>query len=259
MNYINHINYKEGDIIYNLLKNKNHNNIVLQGLKNTGKKSLIKCIFNDLNIQFYEFNKNNFKDIIDGIKKITFSYDYYKMDLKYILINNFESMKNVEQNKLKIIIEKSYISSRFILITNNLTKMIQPIQSRSIIIRISKKNEIMINISDKWNKLNFNKNNNNENNSKYKEKLIIILFNIFKKFSLKKIKQYSLKLKEIDIDITEFLKSVLDEIIKKYSFNIIKKCIKDISHHEYLIQKSYTDIIYLESLFIRIYYNINND
>ena len=48
-------------------------------------------------------------------------------------------MKNVEQNKLKIIIEKSYVSSRFILITNNLTKMIHPIQSRSVIIRISKK------------------------------------------------------------------------------------------------------------------------
>ena len=60
--------------------------------------------------------------IIDEIKKITQSYDYYKMDLKYILINDFESMKNVEQNKLKIIIEKSYVSSRFILITNNLTK-----------------------------------------------------------------------------------------------------------------------------------------
>ena len=40
MNYINHINYKEGNIIYNLLKNKNHNNIVLQGLKNTGKNHL---------------------------------------------------------------------------------------------------------------------------------------------------------------------------------------------------------------------------
>ena len=256
MNYINHINYKEGNIIYNLLKNKNHNNIVLQGLKNTGKKSLIKCIFNDLNICFYEFNKNNFKDIIDEIKKITHSYDYYKMDLKYILINDFESMKNVEQNKLKIIIEKSYVSSRFILITNNLTKMIHPIQSRSVIIRISKKNENMINISEKWNEKNKNERNLD---SKYKEKLIKILFNIFKKFSLKKIKQFSLKLKEIDIDITEFLKYILDEIKKKYSFNIIKKCIKDISHYEYLIQKSYTDIIYLESLFIRIYYNINND
>ena len=50
MNYINHINYKEGSLIYNLLKHKNHNNIVLQGLKNTGKKSLIRCILNDLNI-----------------------------------------------------------------------------------------------------------------------------------------------------------------------------------------------------------------
>ena len=34
---------------------------------------------------------------------------------------------------------------------------------------------------------------------------------------------------------------------------------KSISHHEYLIQKSYTDIIYLGSLFIELYYNINND
>ena len=256
MNYINHINYKEGNIIYNLLKNKNHNNLVLQGLKNTGKKSLIKCIFNDLNIRFYEFNKNHFKDIIDEIKKITHSYDYYKMDLKYILINDFESMKNVEQNKLKIIIEKSYISSRFIIITNNLTKIIHPIQSRCIIIRISKKNENMIKITEKWNKIN---NDDNGDNSKYKEKLIKILFEIFSKFSLKKIKQFSLKIKEINIDITEFLKLILDEIIKRYSENIIKKCIKEISNYEYLIQKSYIDVIYLESLFIRLYYNINND
>lgn len=255
MNYINHINYKEGGIIYNLLKNKNHNNIVLQGLKNTGKKSLIKCILNDLNIKFYEFNKNQFKEIIDDIKKITSSYDYYKMGLKYILINGFESMKNVEQNKLKIIIEKSYISSRFIIITNNLTKIIHPIQSRCVIIRISKKNENMINITNKWNKIN----DDDNHDSKYKGKLIKILFDIFKNFSLKKIKQFSLKIKEINIDITEFLKLILDEIIKKYSFNIIKKCIKDISHHEYLIQKSYIDVIYLESLFIRLYYNINND
>lgn len=256
MNYINHINYKEGSLIYNLLKHKNHNNIVLQGLKNTGKKSLIRCILNDLNIKFYEFNKSKFKEIIDDIKKLTSSYDYYKMELKYILISDFESMKNVDQNKLKIIIEKSYISSRFIIITNNLTKMIHPIQSRCIIIRISKKNENMIKITEKWNKIN---NDDNGDNSKYKEKLIKILFEIFSKFSLKKIKQFSLKIKEINIDITEFLKLILDEIIKRYSENIIKKCIKEISNYEYLIQKSYIDVIYLESLFIRLYYNINND
>ena len=44
MEYINHINYKEGHIILNLMMNHNHPNIIIYGMHNTGKTSLINCI-----------------------------------------------------------------------------------------------------------------------------------------------------------------------------------------------------------------------
>ena len=36
MNYLTHLNYKEGNILFSLLKNKNHNNILVYGPKKVG-------------------------------------------------------------------------------------------------------------------------------------------------------------------------------------------------------------------------------
>ena len=72
MDYINHINYKEGDIIFNLLFYKSHPNILLYGVKNSGKTSLIKCILNDKKIKsFYnQLSPFNNTKIIENINEI---------------------------------------------------------------------------------------------------------------------------------------------------------------------------------------------
>ena len=254
MKYIDHINYKEGNIIYNFFNYKNHNNIIIYGLKNTGKTSLVKDILNDKfkNNEYYYFDCYKDTIMIDHIKDIVKTYNYYTNEFNYIVIDNYEKLKIIDQNCLKVMIEKSYSTTKFIIITENYNKIISAIRSRCISVRISFKSKETIDIHNKW--INDEK---HEKTFDIQRVFLDKLFIIYENFKLKDIKELCLKIKEINLEIIPLLKSVVNRIISNnYGSHKTMNSIKEISSYEHLLQKSYRNIIYLESLFIRLYYII---
>ena len=88
-----------------------------------------------------------------------------------------------------------------------------------------------------------------------------ILNRIFsKEISIANIRETCFKLKEITIPNNEVLKGIMIRIINDKSIIDLKKykIINSISEYDKLLQKAYRDIIYLESLFIRILNIIHN-
>ena len=258
MKYINHINYKEGCKIHTILSHRNHNNLLIYGIKSSGKTSLIRCIMEDkkINSFYYELTMHTI-GIIEKLEEIVMSYDHYQNEFKYIIIDNFENIKILDQNKLRVLIEKSYKTAKFIIITEKFNKVMDPIRSRCCCLRISFKNITDVRINDKWN----NKENCNEERlNDGSEELVEILFTTYQNFSIKKIKEVCLKIKEIDLSITSFLKMILERIIHtNKEYHIKNKSIKEIAYYDTLFVKSYIDVIYLESLLIRLYYIIYHD
>ena len=292
--YIDTIHYKIGDKLFNLLQFKNHNSIIIHGISKSGKTTLIKSILNDLsnktqvkkNIDyhvtiysnFYYFNSNTIFHklrFIQYIKDIIGSYDYYNNKIKYIVIDNYENISEYIQNCLKVVIEKSYLTTKFIFITNNLSKIIPAIKSRCISVRLPSPT-----IYDKMIYLKYKKKNTindfllyekckkndlftlltkNYNNDKLKEytDIIILFFKSKMNLSLlKKIRNISCEVKSIDIPINQLLIKILDQLFEHNLFN--KDIIKIISEYEHSLQFSYREIIYIESLILNLYKVINH-
>ena len=158
-------NYKDGYKVYKLLINENHPNIILYGNNEINKTLFIKVILNnffkinsELNIVkediYYEYNnyyyyfnvkkirhdlKNTFINII---KNISNSYNYYTHKFNYIIIDNYDLINSIIENKLKVIFEKYYQTTKFIILTSNFQKINEAIRSRFISIRLSLLNKI---------------------------------------------------------------------------------------------------------------------
>ena len=154
-------NYKDAYKVYKILIKKNHPNIILYGNKNINKKSFIKVIINNFlkindnvmkimnediyyeyNDYYYYFNVDKIKhDIkntfINIIKNIINSYNYYTKKYNYIIIDNFDKINSIIENKLKVIFEKGSYSTKFIILTSGFHKINEAIQSRFTCIRLS--------------------------------------------------------------------------------------------------------------------------
>ena len=286
--YLKSINYKIGNNLYELLKYPNHNHILLYGLSGTGKTYLIRSLLFNVNIidvKNYHFkveiSKSNYyidcntitnkNDFINFIKDVTLKKDHNEIS-KYIVLDNYQSVKENIQNSLKVIIEKSYTTSKFIFITNNLSKIIKAIQSRFQAIRFPSLKT--------YDKYIYIKNNFNQNimyddckNTSFKnliynydtnyDKVSYFINKIKKIFSSKmnfenvqKIKALSCEIKEINLPIKQVFTRLIDNL--RYDTQIMIQIIKIISEYEYNIQFSYRDIIYIESLIINLYKVIND-
>ena len=137
--------------IFQLLKYKNHCNLLLYNdYLNT--LNILKSRFNDKHIykQKYidvEYTKtntyyqiNNYKNrnnLINFIKSICSTDNYYVDTNKYLIIVNI--IDNYIQNCLRVIIEK-YRHIKYIVAIDNLFKIIEPIRSRFVCIRCSQDN-----------------------------------------------------------------------------------------------------------------------
>ena len=89
-----------------------------------------------------------------------------------------------------------------------------------------------------------------------------IISNIIKLFSkpinIKQIKIQSNIIADLQIHYSLFLTKLMSQLIKTFPTKDIYTIIQMITEYELLLKKSYRDIIYLESLLIQLYKNIND-
>ena len=306
--FLDLVNYKIGYIIYNFMCNKNHPNIIINGVPNSGKTLLIKTIINDIfnvnkytkkellcdNIYYdkshihYHFDLkiiNNNINFIPFIKEIANSYNYFLKNYNYIILDNFEYLSYINENKLRVIIEKSFNTTKIILITRKINNIIEPLKSRFTTFRIPKHNLLdkfvyfkkilsknnfiindvrLLNIFKKHDDINYNFINilsylktgiiNNDIYDEIIKKYMNIINskkNIQTKITyMKQLIYLSRSIIDINTFYRRFLTYLLDLKIthdKKY------KLINVFKDNDILVNKSFKDLLYLEGLLIEVY------
>ena len=295
------LHYKELNHIRNILLNRNHSNLIIYGPSKCGKtliiSELFKYLYGDLsviednkkitvygNISYYYIYSDMIYDKIyfkEYIKELINTYDYYTDKIKYIIIDNFENINISIQRFLKVILEKSYRTTKFIIITNILNNIDVSIKSRCSLIRIPlptyiNKKIYLMNLFNKHD-ISFNefllekdcKKYNLENiiykyqsncnyediYQTYKDRFLDMV--IMKDFNLLNIKSLSSNIKEINLDLEEFFKLLLDNLMEICNNDIISLLIKEIAKYNHIIKQSYRDIIYIELILISIFRIIN--
>ena len=158
MELLNNVHYKTIYKMYFLLKNINHNNMLIHGSKDNSKTSMILSLFqyiypqkvqekqnNDFNVslnnKYYYFNSKTIKNkviFLNYFKEIIKTYDHFNGTVKYIILDQFECVNIFLQNSLKVILEKSSHTSKIIIITNYYNGIIDPIKSRCVNIQLKK-------------------------------------------------------------------------------------------------------------------------
>ena len=307
--FLSLIHYKIGYKLYNFISNKNHPNILVHGINNSGKTLLIKTVLNDLfNINKYTNKEyltdniiyeksdlhyyfdlklvNNNLKFIDFIKDIVKSYNYYTNKYNYIILDNFEYLSNLNQDRLRVIFEKSLNTTKIIIITSKLNKINQPLLSRFINFKIPNHNitdkyiyfknllnknyyvisdEILFEILKKHSDLNYNFINilsylkNNIINGDIYDEINLKYMNIInsKKDLTKKITDMKqlIYLSRTLIDINTFYRRFLTYLLDLNILNEKKsKLVKVFTENNILVDNSFKDLLYLEGLLVEIYW-----
>ena len=290
------IHSKLGRKLHQFLQREDHPNILLYGPRYSGKTFLIKYILSEVYTTplqiinnkdftfetcgcFYYFNCRIISDkkkLIQYIQDITKTYNHYLNSINRIIFDHFECLNEHIQETLKVIIEKSSVTSRSIIITNNYSNVNDAIQSRCIFLRIPLPNkyEKYIYIVRHLNEYPINhflleKDCGNQllsidhiiNKHKhqfhcdtaidlYTTKIMNTLFEEDLQLSL--IQEIAYDMKQINI-VPEILFSLIEGLTRILDTQILIKIIQETAKYEHLIQKSYRDIIYLESYIIKVY------
>lgn len=286
-------NYKEAYFIYKILLDKSHPNLIIS--YKYSKKKFIKTILNEKfsitknnifneNI-YYEYNdiyyyfdikkvKLDIKDtFINTIKNITNTYNHYLEISNYIILDNYDTINSIIESKLKVLIEKSQSTSKFIFLTNNYDKIEDAIKSRFIMIRIKPLSYYdKLQIFDEYKCIDNFKDiltNNDDldlikkllNGFKNPYDLIISkwLKIVNSKFNLSLIKDLSYNFMCSSLDFPELQKELIKYYMKSDLSSEKKSLIiKKSSDINYLMINCYKDIIYIEYYLIELY-NIIND
>lgn len=233
------------------------------------------------NYYIFNFLKNvNKYDIIKVIQEIVYRYDHYNDTIKYIVIDDFNNISKNIQNTIKVLIERKSINARFIMITNNINNISECIKNGCIQINVSthsaydkyfyfKKlfhgkypyNELLLLEDCKKYGIDVIKSKytlNCDFCDIYAMNIIKIIDFFISDLNIELLRKIIINIKSIDIKLNNFFKKLIDKLSfivddKKKLFIIIK----EIANYNYIINKSYRDIISLESLFIRLYKIIN--
>ena len=281
------LRYKSIINIFQSLNKENLPNILLYGGSGSAKKTLLYSFFNNIKKQKYICDyKTSSKPIQYIIYK---SNDYIELDLndlgiykKYILkdiIKDFIQTKSVFNNKNKIIIihnihslniddqfilrkiiEENIINCRFILLSNTINNLLEPIKSRCLILKTPGFNKEMI-----QNKLNeIIRKEKIELKHKIINEIVLNSKNNMKKAILE-LETY-LNMEKVDMDAEEnyfMMKSVsVDNIILK-----LIKCFrnKEIKYEEadeilykLLINLKIGSTIIIQNIYETIYDSLND-
>ena len=307
--FLSLINYKIAYKLYNIISNNNHPNILIHGVHNSGKTLLIKTVMNDLfninkytnkenlteNITYERSNSHYYFDLklvnndikfINFIKDIVKSHNHFNnYKYNYILLDNFDGLSNLNQNRLRVIFEKSLNTTKIIIITSKLNKINQPLLSRFINFRIPDFNltdkyiffknlinnnyyvisdDILFNILQKHSDINYNFINilsylkKGIINADIYDEIFIKYINIINsgKNLTKKITDMKqlIYLSRSLIDINTFYRRFLEYLLGLNISNDRKiKTTKIFSENNILLNNSFKDLLYLEGLLIEVY------
>ena len=162
------------DKMFSILNNPNHSNIILHGIKSSGKNVLLNCCFNTIYKEHYPYTKLNktqnilykysnihyhfyfnLKNRLDELIKllhdiINTKKTYIDVPYTIIILDNFHNINGIIQDGIRKIIENSRIKT--IIITNNISKVIKPIQSRCILFNVTNDKYDLINFVNHINK-----------------------------------------------------------------------------------------------------------
>tara|TARA_B100000575_G_C23125928_1_gene652328 strand:+ start:1260 stop:2171 length:912 start_codon:yes stop_codon:yes gene_type:complete len=290
------LHYKEYYKIKNIIKN-NYPNIILNGITKSGKTFLINHIMEDLfgstketiddklvykeNLNYFVFDFSNHvkNNIIKKINLIIKSYDHFNETIKYIVIDNYNDVSDILQKNIKVFIEKYHTTSRFIFITKRPFSIDASTRNSCTNIKLKYPNKydkyiyfsyllkkcgikynefLLLKYCEKYHIDHINKIYYNDGGFKniYEKVNDEINSIINKRFNIEDIKKISMKIKELSLD----LPSIFSYFIKNNKYSQSKQIllIKEISHYNYIIKKSYRDIIPIEGLLVKIYYIINH-
>tara|TARA_B100000683_G_C12442628_1_gene536785 strand:- start:88 stop:990 length:903 start_codon:yes stop_codon:yes gene_type:complete len=174
-------------------------------------------------------NNKNIDIFFNIINELILAKNYFTSYKKIIILKNFNLIKLGIQSKLRVIIEKYHSTTRWILLTNKYNSIINPINSRCLLIRIpeqSKKDKRLIcreNIKD----ISYDKRIKIYDKIYELDDINKILF--YSEYNDGLINEYNSIHDNIYIKINNY-KSVKDNIddIRELSYNIIKYNINDI-------------------------------
>ena len=188
-----------------------------------------------LNNHYYYFNCKYIKNkqsFLNYFKELINTYNHYNQHLKYIILDHYEGINKILQNSLKVILEKSTSTCKIIIVTNHYNNVIHPIKSRCISIKFR---------NNKYDKYIFFKNYFTKNNTSFNDYLLLrdcfsknfqmiknkyeikeysdINKEIYQQFinilyipissdSIFEIRKLCSIIKELDIDIIEYLKKI---------------------------------------------------
>lgn len=223
-------------IIYNS-KNVDSFKILLEYLKDINSdviREIIDKISWESNSLYKIFdmeniNNKNVDTFFSIINELILTKNYFTSYKKIIILKNFNLIKLVIQSKLRVIIEKYHSTTRWILLTNKYNSIINPINSRCLLIRIpeqSKKDKRLIcreNIKD----ISYDKRIKIYDKIYELDDINKILF--YSEYNDGLINEYNSIYDNIYIKINNY-KSVKDNIddIRELSYNIIKYNVNDI-------------------------------
>lgn len=231
------------------------------------------------NKYYYIFNLSNKTNAIlclTKIRKIINHYDHYNNNIKYIVLEDFNLVQKNIQDIIKSYIEHFFTTSRFIFITNNLPSIHKSILHSCLFIRIPLPTKYDKFIYFKSKLIKEKKDFNNFLLLKkcdmpfnsimydyffsstplyykniYDESLenIFLLFN--KPFNLNSIKNLSMRIKELNLNIERILSVFI--LKNHYDLQTNHLLIKEISDYDNIFKHSYRDIISIDSLLINLF------
>jgi len=244
---------------------------------------------------YYLFNlssitSKNYSQFIEVLTKYISLKDYFSKNInKYIIFNNFTNIKSSIQNSLRVLIEKYRITSVFIILTDKLGNIIEPLKSRCLMVRIpllknkEKRKIFYKNIQtikpdknyDKTFDFIYNLNDDKiikdcvENQlilenyknpyKKISENIISLYEKRINKDKFKELKNISYIIIRYDLFINLFYSNFLELFLNNQRIRDKNKIdlIKYFANSEYNYNNSYRSIIIIESLLIYCY-NIYN-
>lgn len=236
-------------------------------------------------IDLSKINRDTINIFYDLLVSIINHKEYFNTKrCKTIIFYNCDKLKITMQSKLRVIIEKYRETTIFIFICYKINKIIEPIKSRCILIRIPcddiKEKCFIIKDIDK-SKVNeknkifdyqtlFSSNKDKEALKQIVDKkiydfkshyhilcdkiIILIKEKNLSEDNFKKIKECAYHILKYNLDIPLFLRILLEELTKDKTLtnNIRFKIVHILTDIEYKIIKSYKKIIVLEKLLINL-------